>query len=125
MIGRVNNYKYSPEKQKRFEAHQASRRQKLADSGFDFNSDKATNPAWGLINAVDEMKWNQKDNEKYGPSSDAAFALNAGETTNQGPKKNSLKISNKPVVKTKNKKSNLNKSGGSGALRISTNTINT
>ena len=125
MIGRANNYKYSPEKQQRFDEHQANRRQQFEElSGKPFDENQPTNPAWGLLNVVDEMKWNKKDNEKYGPSSDAAFALNAGETT-QGPKKKSLKINNQSAVRTGNRKSKLNRSGGSGALRIPTNTINT
>ena len=119
LIGGGNNF--SPERQKRYEEHLSTQRQKLKDSGFDFNSNKANHPAWGLINAADKLNFIKKDDAE----NSAALALNTGETTNQGPSNKSLKISDKPVVKTKNKKSNLNKSGGSGALRISTNTINT
>ena len=131
MMGRVSNY--SPAKQKRFEAHQASQRQKLADSGFDFNSDKATNPGWGLINIADEMKWSKKDDEKYiGSMSMPAARLSNPQVTAPVERQRDYVLNSKNNLETasnyKSKKdgSGSKKSGSKSKLRIKRNTnINT
>ena len=56
---------------------------------------------------------------------DPAFALTGDAVTNQSNKKQKLKITNRTAVRTGNRKSKLSKSGGSGVLRTSMNTINT
>ena len=130
MIGRKNNYQYSPEKQKRFDEHQAMRRQQLKDLGHDVNDPRFRNPGWALINMVDEVKWNQKDNELYGSNNSKTqtsrpnYPINTGGTTSQGYQKDALTISQRPNVGTSNRKK-LKQSGSSGALRISANTLNT
>ena len=56
---------------------------------------------------------------------DPAFALTGDAITNQSNRKQKLKITNRTAVRTGNRKSKLSKSGGSGVLRTSMNTINT
>jgi hypothetical protein len=64
MMGRVRK-PYHPSKERRFEEHRENQRQILEDSGFDFNSEKARHPMWGLLNVQDEMKFSERDDEEY------------------------------------------------------------
>ena len=121
------NRNYSPAKQERFEAEVAKTQKTLQDGGY-ASSGRPMDPfGGGPMAGLGEAIWAIKDAEKYPEISerDPSFALNAGETINQGPKKKLLKIKNRSAVRTGNRKSNLNRSGGSQALRISTKTINT
>ena len=124
-IGTVRNY--SPAKQKRFEAEVAKTQQKLQDAGYT-PSGHAFDPfGGGPMSAMGEMIWAMKDAEKYPEISerDPAYALNQNEEQNQGTNKRLLKIKNQSSIKIGNRKSKLNKSGGSGSLRKPMKTLNT
>ncbi|ADP00249.1 predicted protein [Cyanophage P-SSP2] len=78
--------------------------------------------------ALGEILWAKKDSEKYPEPEiqrDPAFSLTEDAVTNQSGKKQKLKITNRSAVRTGNRKSKLNRSGGSGALRTSMKILNT
>ena len=125
-IGAVRNY--SPAKQKRFEAEVAKNQQLLKDKGYTPTQSGPFNPfGGGPGSAFAEAIWAAKDNEKYPEISerDPAYALTENEEQNQGTNKRLLKIKNQSSIKIGNRKSKLNKSGGSGSLRKPMKTLNT
>ena len=116
---------YSPSKQRRYDEHLASQRQKLKDGGFDFNSKNASSPMWGLINVVDEMKFNERDNAKYNAGTGTPAArLSNPQVTAPMERQRDFTLNSKNNLETasdyKSKKegSGSRKKGGGGSLRI-------
>ena len=119
---------YYPAKQERFEAEVAKNQQQLKDKGYTPTQSGIANPlGGGPGSALAETLWAVKDSEKYPEvrGGDPAFSLTENAITGQSGKKQKLKITNRSAVRTGNRKSKLNRSGGSGVLRTSMNTINT
>ncbi|AGG54578.1 hypothetical protein PRSG_00024 [Prochlorococcus phage P-SSP3] len=120
---------YSPAKQERFEAEVAKNQQSMKDKGYTPTHSGGANPFGGGPGAaLGEILWAKKDSEKYPEPEiqrDPAFSLTEDAVTNQSGKKQKLKITNRSAVRTGNRKSKLNRSGGSGALRTSMKILNT
>ena len=125
-IGVVRNY--SPAKQERFEAEVAKNQQFMKDRGYTPTQAGVANPlGGGPGSALGEVFWSVKDSEKYPEvrGGNPAYSLTENAITGQSGKKQKLKITNRSAVRTGNRKSKLNRSGGTGALRTSMRTINT
>ena len=118
---------YSPAKQERFEAEVAKTQQKLQDGGYTPSGQPMDPFGGGPVSALGEMIWAMQDAKKYPEISerDPAYVLTENEEQNQGTNKRLLKIKNQSSIKIGNRKSKLNKSGGSGALRKPIKTLNT
>ena len=120
---------YSPAKQERFETEVAKNQLLIKDKGYTpANSTRVVPVRSGPGAAFGEVLWAVRDSQKNPEPEmqrDPAFSLTEDAVTNQSGKKQKLKITNRSAVRTGNRKSKLNRSGGSGALRTSIKTINT
>lgn len=122
----MNRKPFRPSKERRYQEHLESQRQKIEDSGFDFkNSKLAASPIGGLMNAVDQIKFSERDDAKYSSATGMSAArLSNPQVTAPMERQRDFTLNSKNNLETasdyKSKKegSGSRKKGGGGSLRI-------